>query len=362
MVQLTSSAALPRLQEKRLSVRLVWPFVRALGVDRPSVEAFARAGVRPADLVNLETRIPHRLLMDVLSGYVARTGDLTVGLRAAESLEPGDLETLEFAARSCANLREAIKCSARYMHLMNEAAEVSLVEDGAEALWRFRTTDGVPQAPPANDFIVGGAAVHARRYVGAMLTALEVHFVHPAPADTVPYTTFFRAKLRFGMPHNGFVLSRTHLELPMVRAEPAIQAAFETRARELSERLGAGIRQQVTDLIVIQLRTGRISMRSLARGLSMSVATLRRRLDDEGTKFSEIVDDVRRALAETHLRNRRMSISEVAFLLGFAHVPAFYGAFRRWTGTTPTEYRERVEGAESTDASGALRPSGASSR
>ncbi len=84
-------------------------------------------------------------------------------------------------------------------------------------------------------------------------------------------------------------------------------------------------------------------MTALAGEFGMSVATLRRRLQHEGTSFSKVVDDARRALAEAHLRDRRLSISEIAFLLGFAHAPAFYGAFRRWTGTTPSHYRSRVQ-------------------
>jgi AraC-like DNA-binding protein len=75
----------------------------------------------------------------------------------------------------------------------------------------------------------------------------------------------------------------------------------------------------------------------------MSVATLRRRLDDEGTSHTEILDEVRHELARVYLRDPHLAISEVAFMLGFAHVAAFYKAFRRWTGGgTPASFRGRA--------------------
>ena len=75
--------------------------------------------------------------------------------------------------------------------------------------------------------------------------------------------------------------------------------------------------------------------------LAMSVPTLRRRLEEEGTTFTELVDELRRDLAERYLRDSRRSISEIATLLGFSHAPAFHKAFRRWKGVTPSAHRAR---------------------
>ena len=88
------------------------------------------------------------------------------------------------------------------------------------------------------------------------------------------------------------------------------------------------------------LAAGDVSMADMARRTAMSVATLRRRLAEEGTSHSQLLDDVRRELAERYLSDRSLAISEVAFLLGFSHVTAFYKAFRRWSrGPTPAAFR-----------------------
>jgi AraC-like DNA-binding protein len=74
--------------------------------------------------------------------------------------------------------------------------------------------------------------------------------------------------------------------------------------------------------------------------MGMSVATLRRRLEEEGTTHSEILDRARYDLAKVYLSDSRVSTREIAFLLGYSHAKAFYNAFRRWTGgMSPADYR-----------------------
>ena len=77
----------------------------------------------------------------------------------------------------------------------------------------------------------------------------------------------------------------------------------------------------------------------------MSARTLSRRLGDEDTTFSALLDELRQGLATSHLRDRDLSVSEVAFLLGFRDANAFSRAFKRWTGEPPSRYRARHRGA-----------------
>ena len=67
---------------------------------------------------------------------------------------------------------------------------------------------------------------------------------------------------------------------------------------------------------------------------------MRRTLSASGTSFQVLLKDVRAQLAKRYLTNPRLSLSEVAFLLGYSEPSAFHRAFRKWTGTTPVEYRE----------------------
>jgi AraC-like DNA-binding protein len=336
-----------QLTERRKSARVLWPFVRLLGQSPVAAEAMRQEGIAPTMLANPETRLPHRRVMELLDAWVSVTGDPAIGLRAGFEVEAGELEAMEYAARSCATFREGILCAARYIHLLNEAAEVSLIESGDVALWRFRVTDGVLQPRAANDFVLACSAKFSLRYAMVSEPPLEVHFMHDAPLDLSPYDKF-HSTLRFRMPHNGFVFRRAFLDRPMLRANDGLREGFETYARELSSRIAPGApavgrtRERARAIVVEQLRRGEMCMDSVASSLAMSVPTLRRRLEEEGTTFSDLVDDIRRDLAEQLLRDPRRTVSEIAFLLGFSHAPAFHKAFRRWTGSTPTEHRIRL--------------------
>lgn len=69
---------------------------------------------------------------------------------------------------------------------------------------------------------------------------------------------------------------------------------------------------------------------SVAAQLRMSVRTLGRRLEAEGTTFSVVLDHLRRELALRYVAGKTMAITEIAFRLGFSHVEAFYRAFKQW--------------------------------
>ncbi len=340
---MSASSGAPN-REKQVSVRLMWPFFRVIGSSPgpTTVRLLDEHGISPAKLARPELRIRHGLAMELLDAWVEQSGDHEVGLRAGADVEFSELDPLVQAARSCSTFRESILCFARYFHLLHEAAEITLVEEGDVARWSFSVTDGVPQPRAANDFVIVTAAQFAIRYARLDRPAREVHLMHARPADITGYAPFSSTKLVFGMPHNGFVLERTQLDRPLRSPNAKMQAAFETYAQELSRQASAGVRGQTREIVVAELRTGEVCMESVAAALSTSVPTLRRRLEDEGTTFTDLVDEVRRELAEQYLRDPRRSISEIAFLLGFAHAPAFHKAFRRWTGVTPSTARTRM--------------------
>jgi AraC-like DNA-binding protein len=224
---------------------------------------------------------------------------------------------------------------------MHGAAEFSLIDQGDRMIYRYRVTDGVYQPPAASDFVLGSAISFVRRNSAERVEAEEIHFAHPEPAYADAYRTYFHCPTYFGAGANEIVFRRTALSTPMARSDPEVSEAYEQHARRLLERLPAieGIAGRVRRVVIEQLRGGEVTMEFMALRLAMSVPTLRRRLDQEGTTFSDIVDEIRKELAERYLREPSMAISEVAFLLGFSSESAFHRAFRRWTGVAPSQFR-----------------------
>jgi AraC-like DNA-binding protein len=334
--------ALTEGRTRRVSVRLLWPFARVAGSDPAELDILEREGIGHATFADPDARVGHSAAMQLLEHAVERTGDAGLGLRAAENLEAGDLDVVEHVTRTCPDLRTAILCAARYVSLLTEAAEITLEEGPELATASWSMAEGVAQNAAANDFITASALKLLRRQTGVERLAVEIHLAHEHATDAGEYARVFGAKVRLGMPRNAIVMRRSALDLPLLRANRALHAAFELHARALLERVrrerGASVHAR--EIVLAQLADGDTNMETVARKMAMSVATLRRRLAEEGTSHREILDDARYQLAVRYLRDRRLATREVAFRLGFSHVTALHKAFKRWSGgVTPAEFR-----------------------
>lgn len=334
-------------QEATLSVRLLWPFVRVIGADPSAVLLLMQNGVDLSRMGDPDASIPHRTVMKLLASAVAQRGDPAFGLKAAERLQPSDLGVLEYAARSCATLRESTRCAMRYTRLLNGAAEISLEERGDLATFHFRIVDGVVQEPAANDFEIAVFIGLARRYTGvASASPLTVHLAHAEPTSEADYLRLFGCMPRMGMPHNAIIFPRSQLDAPMLHADRTLHSLLDRHVAELLERQrqSEGIAGRTRSILLSNLSSETSSVNNVAKALAMSPSTLRRRLEEEGTTHSEILDSVRRELAERYLADATLGLGEVAFLLGYSHSNGFFKAFRRWfSGQTPTEFRSKLK-------------------
>ncbi|MET0283204.1 MAG: AraC family transcriptional regulator ligand-binding domain-containing protein, partial [Polyangiales bacterium] len=141
----------PSTRETTVSLRWVIPFMRVTGAAPEDIQILIREGISLKDFANPDTRMRHSVAAELMAVTVKRLNDPLLGLRAGERWEPGDFDALEYASRSCATLREAILCGARYMYLMHGAQESVLLDDPVRPMWELRISDGVEQLPQTND-------------------------------------------------------------------------------------------------------------------------------------------------------------------------------------------------------------------
>lgn len=266
-----------------------------------------------------------------------------LGLRAVEKVAPSDFDVLEYAAISSATLGEAIRVAIEYVRLMTDASDFRLDVEGDVAYWRFRMRDGVAFPRPAAEFVVALYLRLGNRIAGRQLEPTEVRFAHSATGDTAIYEQTLHCPVHFDAPETAIVFPAERLSTRLPGADAGLQAVLERVAREMLEKLprSDSWTDRVRECIAKELQDGNPGLDHVASLLEQAPRTLRRRLKEEGTSHSQLLDELREDLAKRYLGEHMVSLTEIAYLLGFSEPSAFHRAFRRWTGKSATEFREQ---------------------
>jgi len=237
----------------------------------------------------------------------------------------------------------------RYQRLIHETSRVHLDVESDRAVLRHQLAGGAAAPRQTAEFLLAAWVRAGRVITGIDWAPDEVHFAHSAPADATDHARFFRTDVHFGMGENALVLPRRLLETSCTRADPALVAVLDRYAADRLAQMpqSHGIADRVRSELVDQLRGGEPSASRLAARLKMSVRSLNRLLAAENTSYQQLLDRLRRDLAERHLARQQMSISEVAFLLGYSELSSFHRAFKRWTGRTPAQFRQEFRAKQS---------------
>lgn len=274
----------------------------------------------------------------------ARLPDL--GFRCALAVPRGHYGVLEFIARSAPNVQAALHGLIRYSVLVSEYLRFDLQRGPSDAILRVH----VQHEPQL-------AGRHANEFTLVLFTRLirelstrpsfaprKVWFGHPTPSDLPTLRTFFQTEdLSFDRGENGMQFQAEALDWPMCTADDALHAVLAQQAEKLrgehpsdDDFLG-----RAREAIRRMLGQGEVGIEQVAPLLHVSERTLQRRLEEQGTSFKALVDEVRKKTATLLLESPQIGLGEVAFQLGYSDLRSFTRAFKRWTGTTPGGYRQR---------------------
>jgi AraC-like DNA-binding protein len=178
---------------------------------------------------------------------------------------------------------------------------------------------------------------------------IELHAVHlelARPQESSSLQRLFECPIQFGQAHNGIVFDARHLKSPLMHDEESLKKFLRNAPYHLLANNEVdsddGIVAQMRRIIGQDLSHDFPSVVDMAEQLNMSVRTLRRRLKDVDTTYQEFKDEIRRDAATQFLSRPELRINAVAALLGFDEPSAFHRSFKKWTGSTPGDYRQSL--------------------
>jgi AraC-like DNA-binding protein len=298
------------------------------------------SGVAIATISDPKARVSVPEIVKIIARARSLTGEPALGFHLGLQMRVSRHGYLGFAALSASTMREGIELSARYAPIVSTAIGLRLRIDGREASVIFEEH---ADFGTARDFVLFSLLVGFWR-IGEAATGREMRdgyfdFAFPEPSYR-SRLGLFAEHVRFGQPVNRLLFDARLLDLPYRMADPiAVRLAKEQCERELNSLgLDGRLVGRVRDL-VSRNKEGFLSLAQVASALHLSPRTLKRQLAAEGVSFSEIVEEERRQSALLLLRAPELSIEQVAARLGYSNVANFARAFRRWTGSTPADYR-----------------------
>ncbi len=332
--------------EPELSIRALWPLadgLRALGHDPSAI--LRRAGLTEVDLEDSEARLAHSDAIGFWSEAVSFTGDPDLGLHIAERASDQSFDLHICLMSASAKLGDAFRLLGRYQRLIHDASRVELTVESDRAWIRHLLPGGRPAPRQTAEFLLAAWLRAGRRLTGLEWVPEEVHFAHDEPDSTVEHRRVFQSPLRFGAPDNRLVFAAKLLERACVRADADLLAVLRRLADQALEKSPSRETwsDRVRNAAAEELCEGDPSMERIASRLGMSVRSLQRRLSEEGTTYSDLLDRLRRELAVEYLADPRVSIGEAAFLLGYGELASFYRAVQRWSGKTPGQWSSLLQ-------------------
>jgi len=308
-----------------------------------------RAGLSEHDLDDPSIRVPATSQGTLLEYAAEPTGDAALGVHLAEQANPRDVGLLFYIASAAKNFGEALALFSRYRAINNESVRLKL-SPRSEGVIVDIDFLGVSQhhVKQNTEFWIGVMIKAAREITGRDIRPSRVACTHFRNSELREFERFYGCPVEFGAPSDQLAFSNETLAIPVDTKDPHLLKTLRPiceealRAAKTQVTLRASVESEVQRL----LPQGQATARSVAGALSVSARTLSRRLADEGTTYAEVVDQLRQSLALEYLKDSSVSVSQIAWRLGYATPSSFNHEFKRWMGRSPSIGRNRHASAK----------------
>ena len=314
--------------------------VNAAGLELAPL--LAKAGLTTAQIEDRESRFPAQSQVKFLQLAADALGDDLLGFHLGRDSDPREVGLLHYVLASSNMLGESLERAERYSALNNEGIALHVRGKRATALVFHYV--GIERHLDRHqiEYLLTAVIRICRKLTNRDLRPSRVRVVHRRSKGAAELKAFFGCDVSFGSNVDEIVFSENVANIPVVSGDPYLNALLVKYCEEALAGHAAPhgtLRSDLEHAIALLLPHGKAQAGEVATQLGMSRRTLARRLAAQGLTFAGVLADLRVDLAKRELRDASLTISQVAWLLGYREVSAFTHAFKRWTGKTPREAR-----------------------
>ncbi|WP_434604237.1 AraC family transcriptional regulator [Pseudomonas sp. R1-7] len=336
-----------KVTDPTFELALVSPFLLQTLVEVVADKGFDAAilcrglGFGLDDLQDPTHRISHRQAVVMIQRALKLLPDQGLGLWVGDRNVLGTLGLLGHVLSLCETLRDVFALGVRYQRTTGGIAQISAEEVGDRI--KVEATCQLPFAEVqvfAVEEFFASVLVYGRALAGPDFKPQAVEFIHAAPPYAGEYQRILGPAVRFGCRSNRMLIDACWLDMRLQSHHPlALRQALallELEAAEVHQKID--LIQAVERAIARDLARGS-HIDKIACDLNMSSRTLRRRLTEHNLTFEALLEQVRRGRTLSLLANLELSIERITEEVGYSDVRSFRRAFRRWTGMSPSAFR-----------------------
>ena len=323
--------------------RSIVQFAHSYGVEEPILSR--AAGISPAALDNPDQRITIEQLDKLWQQAVRLTGDPFLGLHLGEHFDLSAVGVVGYLMQNSPHLGAALQQAMRYGKIVGDVLDIQAFQQKDLLVITFTPVPAWQILSPVSlrqsiEYDMAFTLRCFRTLTGQPLRPTYVSLTYEATELTV-YQQAFQTQLKFRQDTNTMAFDCQFLQLPIVAIHNQLLDTLEQFAQTLLQQLThkESTTSQVKRVAVRRIGKDTFTVDSVADELIMSKRTLQRKLQQEGSSFRKIADEVRIALALRYLQQGGLSISETAYLTGFSESAAFHRFFKQQTGQTPQAYQ-----------------------
>ena len=287
-------------------------------------------------------RVPAAAFEQLARRALTLTGEPWLGWELGATMTLSTHGFLGYAAMSSETLRDAIELAVKYYRTRDTLIEIQFFVDGETAVLQF------DEMVALNDVTVFAieSLFSSFHFMAMKLLPIEefdgeLRFAYPEPAYFERMRPLIPVNCLFDCAYNQMRFPARRLDERLRFADPrlAAMAAAQCEQEMASIKAPPALLGQVRRIILAW--PGRFpSVEEVASELHMSSRTLKRKLQQLGASYQGILDDLRKGLAVEFLSQSDKTVDDIAHQLGYSDASNFARAFRRWTGKSPTDYRQ----------------------
>lgn len=310
-----------------------------LGGD--SAKFLAEADLSLDAIDNPDAYVSRPAVVDLLELSAEHMQCPDFGMQLAKMQDVNILGALSFAMRNAPNVRQSITTAARYINFQARQGVLS-IEPLANRVERI-----VFRIPPLRQSqrqkVEHTITLFCRIYnhlTGGRARPVHVLFAHEGLLPPVHYAKFFEGVTpQFGADVDAVCMTQEALALPMSGSNRSLQVLVEAYLDSRAPEPHISTTNRTYQALAEIMRFGPANIDDVADMLRMHPRTLQRRLSDQGATFERLRDEIRKDMAERHLSNPLVPLSEVAAVLGYSNQSALARSCARWFGRSPKAMR-----------------------